>query len=67
MCDAFNLGMTQYNGYVWFLPGWYKNDWYNLDKMRSTNNQSMTIPNCTTAQMIEVSSIAFCSKDKNGL
>lgn len=52
MCDAYKMGMTQANGYVWFLPGWYQNDWYNLDTMRAANQ---TVPNCTTAEMVEVS------------
>ena len=24
MCDAKKEGMTQENGYVWFLPAWYR-------------------------------------------
>jgi hypothetical protein len=51
--------MTQKQGYVWFLPTWYKHDWYDVDALKeegSTQNGAMAdMPNCTTAQMIEVS------------
>jgi hypothetical protein len=62
--------MTQKQGYVWFLPGWYSNNWYDLDMLRQDDNntfrgdgfnteestpyQEMYLPNCTTAEMIEV-------------
>ena len=63
MCEAYKLGMTQSQGYVWFLPGWYQNDWYKLDEMRAKNDGIPTkndgIPNCTTAEMIEVSSFKY--------
>ena len=26
--------MTQSNGYVWFLPGWFKDRWYDIDYLR---------------------------------
>jgi hypothetical protein len=26
--------MTQKQGYVWFLPTWYKHDWYDIDALR---------------------------------
>ena len=63
MCEAYKLGMTQSQGYVWFLPGWYQNDWYKLDEMRAKNDGIPTkndgIPNCTTAEMIEVNTIKY--------
>ena len=34
MCTAFKLEMTQKEGYVWFLPGWYDEDWYDVDALR---------------------------------
>ena len=34
MCTALRLGMTQKEGYVWLLPGWFQKDWYDLDKHR---------------------------------
>ena len=34
MCEAFKQGMTQRQGYVWFLPGWFKEDWYDIDKLQ---------------------------------
>ena len=63
--------MTQKQGYVWFLPGWYSDNWYDLDALRQDNmtyngddlnhdpsstNQDTAVylPNCTTAQMVEV-------------
>lgn len=67
MCEAYKLGMTQQQGYVWFLPAWYQYDWYDLDALReeAANSSNETgfygsssitrtsLPNCTTAQMIE--------------
>ena len=71
MCEAYKQGMTQKQGYVWFLPGWYANNWYDLDMLRqddnnisqygdgfntddSTPSQETFLPNCTTAEMVEV-------------
>ena len=34
MCTAQRLKMTQKEGYVWLLPGWFQEDWYDLDKHR---------------------------------
>ena len=34
MCQAYRLGMTQAQGYVWFIPGWYREGWYDLDLMK---------------------------------
>ena len=53
MCEAFKQGMTQKQGYVWFLPGWYSHDWYDVDSLRASGREFM--PNCTTKDMIEVS------------
>ena len=57
MCEAFKQGMTQRQGYVWFLPGWYAQDWYDVDAMRARmrGEEDEFMPNCTTSQMIEVS------------
>ena len=64
--------MTQKQGYVWFLPGWYSDDWYDLDMLRQDDTNNLTfngdgsntdestvymepfLPNCTTAEMVEV-------------
>ena len=34
MCQAYRLEMTQAQGYVWFIPGWYREGWYDLDLMK---------------------------------
>ena len=34
MCDAYKMGMTQREGYVWFLPGWFGDDWYDIEKLK---------------------------------
>ena len=34
MCEAYKQGMTQRQGYVWFLPGWYHANWYDVDNLR---------------------------------
>ena len=62
MCQAYRLEMTQAQGYVWFLPGWYREGWYDLDLMthhhNTTDNAGSTLtglkqlPNCTTKEML---------------
>ena len=68
MCQAFRLDMTQAHGYVWFIPGWYREGWYDLDLMargEQGNSELSTssdegvrltalkqLPNCTTQQML---------------
>ena len=34
MCAAYKMNMTQKEGYVWFLPGWFKERWYDIDLLR---------------------------------
>ena len=34
ICQAYKLEMTQAQGYVWFIPGWYREGWYDLDLMK---------------------------------
>lgn len=41
LCEAYNLGMTAYEGYVWFLPSWISKDWSTLDSNH----------NCTSEQL----------------
>ena len=57
--SIFNLFCFQ--GYVWFLPTWFKHDWYDIDSLNlkgadaaQQNDPMSDMPNCTTAQMIEV-------------
>ncbi|XP_053958896.1 uncharacterized protein LOC128863661 [Anastrepha ludens] len=45
LCEAYHLGMTAYEGYVWFLPSWISKDWNTLD----INH------NCTTEQLQKAS------------
>lgn len=33
MCQAFRSKMTQRQGFVWLLPGWYKDGWYDTDAL----------------------------------
>merc|ERR1719431_1087736 len=61
------LRMTQAQGYVWFLPGWYKEGWYDLDNLKekqgpqenNTNDEEEELtalkypPDCSTAEMLE--------------
>ena len=55
MCEAFKLGMTQKQGYVWFLPAWYQSNWYDIDVLKDkVENENLSFPNCTTAEMVEV-------------
>jgi len=66
MCQAYKLRMTQEQGYVWFLPGWYKEGWYDLDNLKekqspqenNTNDDEEELtalkypPDCSTAEML---------------
>lgn len=36
MCEAYRRTMTSYQGYVWFLPSWYPNDWWDVDFYNSS-------------------------------
>ena len=31
-------GVTQKEGYVWILPGWYTDNWYDIDWWKSKRN-----------------------------
>lgn len=31
MCQAYRSKMTQKQGFVWLLPGWYKDGWFDTD------------------------------------
>ena len=31
--------MTQADGYVWILPGWYKDNWFDVDNLRQKQNR----------------------------
>ena len=42
MCAAYKLSMTQREGYAWFLPGWFDNNWYDIDELRRINNETVT-------------------------
>ena len=68
MCQAFKMRMTQAEGYVWFLPGWYKEGWYDLDNLKEkeaeneddTNEEEEVAltalkypPDCTTNEMLQ--------------
>ena len=54
ICEAYKQGMTQRQGYVWFLPAWYQHDWYDTDALREDPGRKAFLPNCTTAEMVEV-------------
>ena len=40
MCAAFKERMTQREGYVWFLPGWFDDKWYDIDELRIIKNRT---------------------------
>ncbi|EEB11146.1 tyrosine protein kinase, putative [Pediculus humanus corporis] len=52
MCAAYQLKMTAVEGYVWFLPQWLNQNWYNTDEINPTLNVNERVE-CSTAQMIE--------------
>ena len=39
MCAAYREQMTQREGYVWFLPGWFDDRWYDVDELRLIKNR----------------------------
>ena len=43
MCAAYKLSMTQREGYAWFLPGWFDNNWYDIDELKRINNETDTL------------------------
>merc|ERR1719219_2343266 len=45
MCAAYKLSMTQREGYAWFLPGWFDNNWYDIDELRRINNETDKMDN----------------------
>lgn len=52
MCEAYKLGMTAQEGYVWFLPSWLSLHWYNTTHYNQLFNETV---NCTMDMMIDVS------------
>ncbi|KAK3086705.1 hypothetical protein FSP39_022204 [Pinctada imbricata] len=51
MCQAYRQRMTAHEGYVWFLPSWYSNNWWDVDlHNKQTQNKEDMIP-CTTPMM----------------
>ncbi|XP_032231213.2 receptor-type guanylate cyclase gcy-2-like [Nematostella vectensis] len=57
VCEAYKQGMTPQNGYVWFLPFWLTDDWWNnkISFNKSSRNfasQKVAVP-CTVTEMKE--------------
>ena len=42
MCGAYKAEMTQKQGFVWFLPGWFEKDWYDIDSLIRDKNKTQT-------------------------
>ena len=56
MCQAWNSSMTQAQGYVWILPGWYKDDWFNIDRLREKQDSLANITeNLNTTERLQES------------
>ncbi|WAR11683.1 IGF1R-like protein, partial [Mya arenaria] len=55
MCEAWRQRMTAHEGYVWFLPAWYAEDWWDVDYYNSRPNPGDPRPQehipCTTNNM----------------
>lgn len=56
MCEAFQMKMTSADGYVWFLPTWLNETWYDTDYFNRFKSESV---NCTTAEMIQAATGYF--------
>lgn len=50
MCEAYKQRMTAHEGYVWFLPGWYEHDWWDVDHHNKKENRHDVVP-CDTAML----------------
>lgn len=44
--------MTAANGYLWFLPSWFDENWYDTEKWNRQNSATESVP-CSKAEMIE--------------
>ena len=55
MCQAWNSSMTQAQGYVWLLPGWYRDNWFDIDLLREKQNSlaNITQARATTHRLYE--------------
>ena len=42
MCEAYKAKMTQKQGFVWFLPGWFEKDWYDIDSLAKNKRRRQT-------------------------
>ena len=42
MCEAYKAKMTQKQGFVWFLPGWFEKDWYDIDSLAKDKRRRQT-------------------------
>lgn len=55
MCEAWRQRMTAREGYVWFLPAWYSEDWWDVDYYNSPPSHGDPRPQestpCTTQNM----------------
>ena len=43
MCTAQKLQMTQKEGYVWFLPGWFEHKWYDVDSLKIEKKKQQNV------------------------
>lgn len=53
MCEAFKQGMIAQNGYQWFLPLWFQNNWFDTDFYNSNKSYNQENVPCTTKEMME--------------
>ena len=53
ICEAQRLGMTQENGFVWFLPGWFGESWFDVDNLKNTTENEALKANCTTRDILK--------------
>lgn len=50
LCEAYHQNMTAKYNYVWFLPRWFANNWYNIEYYAEKDKKK--IP-CNTSMMLE--------------
>ena len=43
MCQAYKMGMTQREGYVWFLPELFEDNWYDIDMLKTFKSMNSSL------------------------
>lgn len=62
VCEAYQQGLTPQNGYVWFLPSWLAEGWWDVDSNSNARaTEGMLDVPCSTSEMLEFVSGGYFS------